>query len=203
MKCITEQVKASSAILGELMRIFTILAVVGFAITLLLSNFNLTVKIPKQLEKIENLIQAEQEAKEEVKEVTEKLDQKEAEIKQLEKELQAKRESEAYLASLPTGCKAVEPIVRKYFGDQTSLVMAIMRAESGCNSTALNGQDNHGSCTGSYGLMQIGCFWFGYYGHSITYDPEINIKIAYNIYKRQGSFNAWSAYKTGAYLRYL
>lgn len=80
---------------------------------------------------------------------------------------------------------------------------AVCMAESSGNYREFNGSDNHGQCVGSYGLFQIGCFWFSYYGHPITYDANINVDIAYNIWKRQGGFGAWTAYTSGKYLRYL
>lgn len=80
---------------------------------------------------------------------------------------------------------------------------AVCMAESSGNQYVHNGGDNHGSCIGSYGLFQIGCFWYPYYGYDLSYDPQVNAQIAYNIWKRQGGFGAWSAYTTGKYLRYL
>jgi len=80
---------------------------------------------------------------------------------------------------------------------------AVCMGESSGNQYSLNGKDNHGTCTGSYGLFQIGCFWFPYYGYEINYDPHVNVQIAYNIWKRQGGFGAWSAYTSGKYLKYL
>ena len=67
--------------------------------------------------------------------------------------------------------------------------------ESGGRADATNWTDNHGKCMGSYGLFQIGCFWFPYYGYGddVRYNPQINTEIAYNIWKRQGNFKAWSA----------
>lgn len=67
--------------------------------------------------------------------------------------------------------------------------------ESGGRADATNWTDNHGKCMGSYGLWQIGCFWFPYYGYgeAAHYDPQIGTQIAYNIWKRQGNFHAWSA----------
>ena len=67
--------------------------------------------------------------------------------------------------------------------------------ESGGRADATNWTDNHGKCMGSYGLWQIGCFWFPYYGYgeAAYYNPQINTEIAYNIWKRQGNFKAWSA----------
>ena len=81
----------------------------------------------------------------------------------------------------------------------------ICMAESKGNSSATNVGDNHGKCRGSYGLMQVGCFWFPYYGYAVSqgHDAEINMKVAYQIYKRQGGFGAWTTYTSGKYKQYL
>lgn len=67
----------------------------------------------------------------------------------------------------------------------------IMRAESGCNPTNHNYADNHRSCKGSFGLLQIGCV----HGYTVAYlsDPVNNIAAAYKIYKSQG-YTAWTTY---------
>lgn len=82
---------------------------------------------------------------------------------------------------------------------------AVCMAESGANQDATNHQDNHGSCIGSYSLMQVGCFWYYHFGYTDSdfYNPVVNMEIAYKIWQRQGSFRAWSAYNNGAYLRHL
>ncbi len=83
------------------------------------------------------------------------------------------------------------------------LMYAIMMAESGGNTNAVNKEDNHRSCKGSYGLFQIGCLHFGKYG--INYAnwnyPSTNIKAAYEIYKVQG-LRAWGVYTNGSYKRF-
>ncbi len=86
-----------------------------------------------------------------------------------------------------------------------STAYAICMAESSGNQDAVNWSDNHGTCIGSFSLWQVGCFWYSYYGYSANdfYNPDINVEIAYKIYKRQGSFNAWTTYTRGSYLRYL
>ena len=78
-------------------------------------------------------------------------------------------------------------------------------AESSGNKNAANMNDNHGSCIGSYGLFQIACFWFTYYGYSSKdyYDPIVGLKIAEKIVERQGGYNAWTTYVSGAYQSYL
>lgn len=82
---------------------------------------------------------------------------------------------------------------------------AVCMAESTNNVNAVNMGDNHKVCIGSFSLMQVACFWYPYYGYSEAdyYNPQVNMQIAYNIWKRQGGFQAWSAYTTGKYLRYL
>jgi soluble lytic murein transglycosylase-like protein len=83
------------------------------------------------------------------------------------------------------------------------LMYAIMLAESGGNTEAVNKGDRHSNCSGSYGLMQLGCLHFGKYGlaHDNWHIPEVNIRVAYEIYQRQG-LRAWGAYSSGAYLRH-
>lgn len=83
------------------------------------------------------------------------------------------------------------------------IAYAVCMAESSGGSHMYNGNDNHGKCIGSYGLFQIACFWFPYYGYEISYDAPTNVQIAYNIWKRQGGFGAWTTYTSGKYLRYL
>lgn len=85
------------------------------------------------------------------------------------------------------------------------IAYAICMAESTGNQDAVNWSDNHGKCVGSFSLWQVGCFWYPYYGYSSEdfYNPEVNVEIAYQIYKRQGSFKAWTTYTRGTYLKYL
>lgn len=70
-------------------------------------------------------------------------------------------------------------------------------AESGGDSNAANYNDHHGSCVGSFGLMQLACFWT-----SNPTDPNENMAKAYEIYSHSG-WQPWGAYTSGAYLRYL
>jgi hypothetical protein len=66
-------------------------------------------------------------------------------------------------------------------------------AESGGNVAAINWNDNHGSCKGSYSLMQVGCIHYYSRGLTPNTDPNLNMKIAYEIWKQQG-FHPWSTY---------
>lgn len=80
----------------------------------------------------------------------------------------------------------------------------ICMAESTGNANAANWNDHHGSCSGSFSLMQVGCFWYPYYGYSSAdyYNPSVNMEIAYKIWQRQGGFGAWTTYTAGLHLRY-
>lgn len=136
-------------------------------------------------------------------EETKKLKQ---ENEQLQKDLQAKRERQAEEARLAAArqkaavsnsriasggnCEAYRGMVAAYDWD-VSTMMRIMKAESGCNPTNHNYGDNHRSCLGSYGLLQVGCV----HGYSASYlsNPENNIRVAYNIWKSSG-YNAWTTY---------
>lgn len=82
---------------------------------------------------------------------------------------------------------------------------AVCWAESTNNVMSTNMKDNHGVCRGSFSLMQVGCFWYPFYGYSEAdyYNAEINMQIAYNIWKRQGGFQAWTTYTGGQYLKFL
>lgn len=92
-----------------------------------------------------------------------------------------------------------------------AVARAICMAESSGDPSEANWNDRHynadGSlrCVGSFGLMEIGCFWFPYYGYSSAdyYNGSVNMDIAYKIWARDGGFGAWSTFKNGAYLKYL
>lgn len=94
------------------------------------------------------------------------------------------------------GCERWRELVSQYSWN-TEVVLAIMEAESGCNPKAVNPRDNHGQCTGSYGLMQLACFHTGN-----PTNPAENIRVAHRIWQEQG-FGPWGAYTSGAYQRYL
>lgn len=76
-----------------------------------------------------------------------------------------------------------------------------MRAESGCNPQSINGQDNHKTCVGSYGLMQVACLH--YEDGQDKLDPATNINVAYGVYQRSNGYNPWSVYTNGSYRKWL
>ena len=69
-----------------------------------------------------------------------------------------------------------------------NVAYAVMREESRFNPEAINYEDKHRGCSGSYGLMQLGCVHFGKYGlaHDNWHIPEVNIRTAYLLYKEFG-----------------
>lgn len=86
-------------------------------------------------------------------------------------------------------------LILAYFGQANfPVARAIMLAESGGNPRAI-------SRTNDYGLFQMnnGLVNFG----SAIFDPETNIKIAYEHYFLHRGWQPWSTFKNRSYLRYL
>ncbi len=73
-------------------------------------------------------------------------------------------------------------------------------AESGLKPHALNAQDSHKGCNGSYGIFQIGCLHET--DPNVLYDAEYNIKRAKEIFDAEG-WRPWGAYTNKSYLAYL
>lgn len=88
-------------------------------------------------------------------------------------------------------------LVNNYSNWDKNVAYAVCMAESGGNSNAANYNDNHGTCVGSFGLMQLACFWT-----DNPTDPIENIAKANEIYSRSG-WSPWGAYTSGAYTKYL
>lgn len=94
------------------------------------------------------------------------------------------------------GCEQYRSAVSEYDWN-ANIAMAVMKAESGCNPNAANHNDHHGQCVGSFGLMQLACL------HTDNpRNPSENIRVAYQIYSRQG-WQPWGAYTNGSYLQHL
>jgi hypothetical protein len=96
-------------------------------------------------------------------------------------------------ASSSGGCE----LVRNYTNWNVDVAYAVCMAESGGNSNAANYNDNHGKCVGSFGLMQLACFWI-----PNPTDPNANMAKANEIWSRSG-WSPWGAYTSGKYLKYL
>ena len=94
------------------------------------------------------------------------------------------------------GCEQYQGLVAKYNWN-VAVAMAIMQAESGCNTNSL-------SRTGDRGLMQINWVHSAMVGGNLAllFDPETNMRIAYQLYQTS-SWYPWSAYKNGSYLKFL
>ena len=88
-------------------------------------------------------------------------------------------------------------LVNDYDWDKR-VAYAICLGESSNDYTKINWKDNHKSCIGSFGLMQIACI----HGASPETTPEQNMAMAYDIYKSSG-WSPWGAYTNGSYLKYL
>ena len=90
-------------------------------------------------------------------------------------------------------CDIYATEIQKYQWD-SRITIAIMKLESGCNPKAINHKDGHGRCTGSYSLMQVACIHYKVGQNKL--DPNLNIKIAYRVYKEAGnSFRPWTTCK--------
>lgn len=96
-------------------------------------------------------------------------------------------------AYVSVDCEAFRPEVSKYDWD-VEIVLAIAEKESGCNPLNHNLKDKHKVCTGSYGLLQVGCLHYAK-GEDINNVP-LNIAKAYVIYsERKNTFRAWTTCK--------
>jgi len=127
----------------------------------------------------------------------------EAPAKELENEItdQTKDSNSVLIApiSIPKGkCSDYADMVAQYDWDYKT-AMAVLKAESGCDSSIVNWGDNHKVCMGSAGLFQIGCV-----NASIEEmkNPKANIQKAYDLYSERG-WQPWGAYTDGRYLQYL
>lgn len=103
------------------------------------------------------------------------------------------------------GCQQYLPLVQKYNWD-VNTAMAIMEAESTsqgipCDS---NAKDFDSNGTVDRGLFQVNSIHADLATDMNTlFDPQTNVRIAYEIYSGQQGWGAWSTYNSGAYLRYL
>ena len=99
----------------------------------------------------------------------------------------------------------VAAIIRKHWPDLPSAelptVIAIVRAESGGNPSAVNRGNKNG--TSDYGLFQVNDVnWDKSVPEAQRLDPDVNAKKAYEVYKRQG-LKAWSVYKSGKHTKFM
>ena len=133
------------------------------------------------------------------------------ENEQLESDLQAKKTREAEEArqaalaaqkeeglqetvspqtTYAVGCGNYQGLLAQYDWN-VSTMARIMKAESGCDPGNHNWGDNHGSCKGSFGLLQVGCV-HGYSADHLS-SPANNVAAAYKIWRSSG-YGAWTTY---------
>lgn len=130
----------------------------------------------------------------------------EAETKRIEDAVKAKyiAEIEATISSPDywrgSGKDTIKKLIRKYFPENYQTAYAVAMAESRLNPYALNSQDSHRGCMGSYGIFQIGCLHEK--DPNVLYDIEYNIKRARQIYEAEG-WRPWGAYTSLAYQKYM
>lgn len=153
---------------------------------------------------IEQRLEQELKTKEQIQQENEKLKadlQAKAERIEAEKIALANKKAEQARAIKPAvsaggasyagagNCEAYRSLVSQYNWN-VNTAMAVMKAESGCNTMAKNTTDNHGVCMGSFGLFQISC-------HSgAVYDPAQNVAIAYQKYQARG-WQPWGVCTSG------
>ena len=96
------------------------------------------------------------------------------------------------------GCEEFRSLVEQYPWS-SKIMLAIMRAESGCNPNSDNtGLNRDGS--NDKGLFQINSIHG--FSDAERLDPIRNIEIAFKIWRNQG-YRAWAAYNNGAYLKFI
>ena len=120
--------------------------------------------------------------------------------------MELRQTSEAIIAPQtaiqPTGCDAVRQEASKYNWD-VKLVVAIAKAESGCNTNAVG--DNYvigGIYAPSCGVGQVRTL-SGRPSCDQLKDLPTNIEWMYKISNNGTNFKPWSVYTSGKYLNHL
>ena len=107
---------------------------------------------------------------------------------------ETEQESEPFITSRGASPKTENPPKRSLksiiseYGWDTQVAYAVMKAESGGNPSAVNWNDVHKGCIGSFGLFQLGCM------HGAREDllnAEKNVEIAYKLWRRDG-WSPWT-----------
>ena len=95
--------------------------------------------------------------------------------------------------------ESVEEHIKRVWGNEANIMIAIAYAESGFNCKAINDKLNK---DGSWdaGLLQVNSI-HGYEKTELL-DCHRNTDISYKIYQSQG-FRAWSVYNNGKYRKFL
>lgn len=90
---------------------------------------------------------------------------------------------------------SVEDKICAVFGDDCKMAIAIAKAESKLNCSAVSSTDDHG-------LFQINAVHMAKFKDRSPYDCEANIEVAKEIYQSSGWY-PWSVFTSGGYLKYL
>lgn len=100
------------------------------------------------------------------------------------------------------GCEQFRSTVEQYDWD-VEVALAVMRAESGCDPEAFNG-DRNPDGSNDAGLFQINSVhvFEGKIGWWDRFSIDKNVRVAYMIYKEAG-WSAWSAYNNGSYRKFM
>lgn len=93
---------------------------------------------------------------------------------------------------------SIEEKIKKMFPEEFEIMLAIAKAESKLNPHVVNRSNSDGSI--DTGIFQINSIHG--YDEEFLKNEDNNLIIARKIYDKQG-LNAWSAYKNGAYLKWL
>lgn len=106
-------------------------------------------------------------------------------------------------------CEVVAREIAKYSDWDHATMTAIAKSENhDCDPLRHNetSTEDHKSCIGSYGALQVGCVHYLDYGYALTEenknDLALNIKLAHKVWQKQG-YTAWTEYKNGGYRRFL
>jgi hypothetical protein len=98
--------------------------------------------------------------------------------------------------------ETIEDKIRRVFGKDADMAVAIAKAESGLNEKSVSKPNRNGSI--DRGIFQINSVHLWRVGgdSSKLLDRDTNIAVAYEIFKEQ-NWIPWTVYRTGAYLKYL
>lgn len=106
-------------------------------------------------------------------------------------------------------CEAVAQEIRKYGDWDHNIMTAIAKSENDtCDPLRHNETltENHKTCVGSYGVLQVGCIHYIDYGYALTEanknDLALNVQIAHKVWQKQG-YTAWTEYRNGGYRKHL
>lgn len=100
-------------------------------------------------------------------------------------------------------CDMVRAEIAKHSGWDVNIMQAIAQAENrSCDPTRhnLSASENHKTCIGSYGVLQVGCLH--YRTGEDRNDLATNVTVAHRVYLKQG-YNAWTQFVNKEYLKYL